>query len=150
MENGLVCKDCGCTDIKLVAETVKLRQKTGISYLIWLTILCLLIIVGIVFLSLSFAIYMQNQNIIDITAKLENTVYINKYLYIGLIILFTGIAAMGMTLLLNIFDGYKTKTRIIAVCPHCGKTWKLSSQKKIDFSLEQKTTPDDPDSDAQA
>lgn len=149
MENELVCKDCGCTDIKLVAETVKLRQKTEISYLIWLTILCLLIITGIVFLSLSFAIYMQNQNVINIADKLENTVYINKYLYIGLIILFTGIAAIGMTLLLNIFDGYKAKTRIIAVCPHCGKIWKLSAQKKMNFSIEKKNTPDNSDSDVQ-
>lgn len=149
MENELVCKDCGCTDIKLVAETVKLRQKTGIFYIIWLTILCILIVVGIAFLSLSFAIYLQNQKLTDIAAILENTVYINKYLYIGLIILFTGIAAMGMTLLLNVYDGYKAKTRLIAVCPHCGKIWKLPSQMKINFAIEEKNMTDDTDSDAQ-
>lgn len=130
MIKELVCADCGCEDVKLVTKPVKTRAKTDVSYLIWIIIATIPIFVGIILLILSYSAYVQMKEDTDLANFVENIDNTYKYFHIGLMIFLAGIVLLLMTTLLNVVYGtYETKIRIIAICPHCGKSWTLSMNK---------------------
>ena len=139
MVKDLICSDCGCEDVKLITETADIYRKNSPLYYAWVIIPVILMLVGIGFLFslLSFV----NEDSYLLTIEEEYLVASNKLhdilfrVVIGSIFLSAGIILSVFTLLVDSFCGYSTETRIIAVCPHCGKTWfvAINKNRKIKY-----------------
>ena len=111
MIKELVCADCGCEDVKLVSETVKIQAHTGFSNILWLIISVIPIAVGITALCISFSTYwkaMQGNS----TLSAENIAYISKMFFIGCIACFAGIFLILITLVLYLYNTYETETQL--------------------------------------
>ena len=118
MVKELVCSDCGCEDVKLIAATADIYRKNSPLYYIWVVIPVILMLVGVGFW---VSILFLSTDEIDV-------LYLRAV--IGLILVGVGIVLAVITFLVNSFCGYSTETRIIAICPNCGKTWFIEINKK--------------------
>ena len=125
MVKELVCSDCGCDDVKLIAETADIYRKNSPLYYVWVVIPIIFMLIGVAFwvsiLSLS-------------TSDLE-TFYFRAV--VGFVLVGVGIVLSVITFLVNSFCGYSTEARIIAICPNCGKTWfkKKKKKRKIKYRM---------------
>ena len=118
MVKELVCSDCGCEDVKLIAETADIYRKNSPLYYIWVVIPIIFMLVGVGFWV----------SILSLSTDDWETFYFRAV--VGLILVGVGIVLAVFTFLVNSFCGYSTEIRVIAVCPNCGKTWFVEINKK--------------------
>lgn len=118
MVKEMVCSDCGCEDVRLVTETSDVYRKNSPLYYVWVIILVAFMIAVVIFWASTLSLPKHD----------PDAIY--SKVIIGVILSSVGTLLSVLTFLINSFRGYSTETRIIAICPNCGKTWFIEINKK--------------------